>query len=269
MAVLIELSLVRSELSTMREPSFTVSPPMIAGSTLIFRSTSLPPVTDFSALLSASRCAPDSVSATAGTLPNNACADGRYVSIAPIEKKFRVVLLDKLREWQARQPAPFAWQHGETLLFLGSELNLCLAEGARRAQPLLEDDALVVRLPDPADVAAVRRKLEQWYRAEAQRHFLQRLAHYAGRMGLALPSLALSGARSRWGSCNSRGEIRLSWRLIQAPISQIDYVVVHELAHIRELNHSPRFWSIVREYLPHYEAAHRALKASGERYHRF
>ncbi len=178
-------------------------------------------------------------------------------------------LLDKLREWQARQPPPFAWQHGETLLFLGSELNLCLAEGARRAQPLLEDDALVVRLPDLADAAAVRRKLEQWYRAEAQRHFLQRLGHYAGRMGLALPTLALSSARSRWGSCNSRGEIRLSWRLIQAPISQIDYVVVHELAHIRELNHSPRFWSIVREYLPHYEAAHRALKASGERYHRF
>ncbi|HUW50728.1 MAG TPA: SprT family zinc-dependent metalloprotease [Sulfuricella sp.] len=179
-------------------------------------------------------------------------------------------LLDKLREWQASQPEPMGFCHGETLLFLGSEIRLCLMAGGLRAKPLLsEDDTLTVKLPDIADAAAVRRKLEQWYRAEARRHFIQRLEHYAGRMGLALSSLALSNARSRWGSCNSRGEIRLSWRLIQAPISQIDYVVVHELAHIRELNHSPRFWAIVEETLPRYEAAHQALKAGGERYHRF
>jgi len=79
----------------------------------------------------------------------------------------------------------------------------------------------------------------------------------------------LSGARTRWGSCNSHGDIRLSWRLIQAPISQIDYVVVHELAHIRELNHSPRFWAIVEETLPHYAAAQRALKTGGARYSSF
>ena len=179
-------------------------------------------------------------------------------------------LLDKLGEWQARQPAPFACADGETLLFLGSELVLRLTAGGPRTKPhLSEDDILTLQLPDPADTAAARRKLEQWYRAEARRHFIQRLEHYAGRMGLALPNLALSGARARWGSCNSRGEIRLSWRLIQAPISQIDYVVVHELAHVRELNHSPRFWAIVEETLPQYEAAHRALKSNGERYHRF
>ncbi len=178
-------------------------------------------------------------------------------------------LLDKLRAWQASRPAVFAGNHGDILLFLGSDLALCLMEGSMRAQPRLEDDALLVALPDPTDAVAVKRKLERWYRAEAERHFIQRLEHYAGRMGLALPNLSLSSARTRWGSCNSRGEIRLNWRLIQAPISQIDYVVVHELAHIRELNHSPRFWAIVEETLPHYEAAHRALKAGGARYHRF
>jgi predicted metal-dependent hydrolase len=181
-----------------------------------------------------------------------------------------VWLFDKLREWQERQPASFNCIDGETLLFLGSELVLRLMEGGPRIQPrLLEDDTLVVGVPDTGDAAGVRRKLEQWYRAEARRHFVQRLEHYASRMGLAVRNVALSGARTRWGSCNSRGDIRLSWRLIQAPISQIDYVVVHELAHIRELNHSPRFWAIVEEILPHYAAAQRALKIGGARYHRF
>lgn len=179
-------------------------------------------------------------------------------------------LSDKLREWRERQPVSFSCADGETLLFLGSELVLRLTEGALRAQPrLLEDDTLAVRVPDIGDEAAIRRKLERWYRAEARRHFVQRLEHYADRMGLAVRNVALSGARTRWGSCNSRGDIRLSWRLIQAPISQIDYVVVHELAHIRELNHSPRFWAIVEETLPHYAAAQRALKTGGARYHRF
>jgi predicted metal-dependent hydrolase len=179
-------------------------------------------------------------------------------------------LFDKLREWQERQPASFNCADGETLLFLGSELVLRLTEGGPRAQPrLLEDDTLVVKVPDTEDAAVVRCKLELWYRAEARRHFVQRLEHYAHRMGLAVRNVALSGARTRWGSCNSHGDIRLSWRLIQAPISQIDYVVVHELAHIRELNHSPRFWAIVEETLPHYAAAQRALKAGGARYHRF
>jgi predicted metal-dependent hydrolase len=179
-------------------------------------------------------------------------------------------LFDKLREWQDRQPVSFNCADGETLLFLGGELVLRLAEGGPRTQPRLrEDDTLVVCVPDTGDAAVVRRKLELWYRAEARRHFVQRLEHYAGCMGLALRNVALSGARTRWGSCNSRGDIRLSWRLIQAPISQIDYVVVHELAHIRELNHSPRFWAIVEETLPHYAVAQRALKAGGARYHRF
>ena len=179
-------------------------------------------------------------------------------------------LFDKLREWRERQPASFNCADGETLLFLGSELVLRLMEGGPRAQPRLsEDDTLEVSVPDTGDAAAVRRKLEQWYRAEARRHFVQRLEHYADRMGLAVRNVALSGARTRWGSCYSRGDIRLSWRLIQAPISQIDYVVVHELAHIRELNHSPRFWAIVEGILPHYAAAQRALKTGGARYQRF
>lgn len=178
-------------------------------------------------------------------------------------------LLEKLGDWQANHPAAFSACHGETLLYLGSEVALCLLQGPARARPALEEDSLLLKLPDPADAAAVMRKLMQWYRGEAERHFIQRIEHYSTCMGLAQPKLTLSDARTRWGSCNSRGDIRLNWRLIQAPISQIDYVVVHELAHLREFNHSPRFWAIVKEVLPHYEPAYRDLKTSGARYHRF
>lgn len=177
-------------------------------------------------------------------------------------------LLAKLDEWRAKQQAPLTWQHGAKLLFLGSEVALALKAGGARLAPVLEDDSLHVAVPDPADEAAVQRKVEQWYRRQAKLHFQQRIGHYAPRMELKIARLALSSARTRWGSCNSRGEIRLNWRLIQAPISQIDYVVVHELAHLAELNHSPRFWAIVERHLPQYRDAHSALRRHGERYHR-
>ncbi len=177
-------------------------------------------------------------------------------------------LLAKLREWRERQPVPLAWREGEILFYLGGQVRLVPWHGASRRAVTLDGDDLRVAVPPGGGAEEIRRRVQQWYRKEAAKVLRQRLDHYAGRMGLALPKLALSGARTRWGSCNARGDIRLNWRLVQAPISQIDYVVVHELAHIRELNHSPRFWSIVEEFLPHYEAAHRALKRDGERYHR-
>jgi len=80
-------------------------------------------------------------------------------------------------------------------------------------------------------------------------------------MGRAMPPLALSSAQSRWGSCSHRGGIRLNWRLIHLPHAQIDYVVAHELAHLVEMNHSPRFWSQVGRLFPDYEAARDVLKA--------
>lgn len=177
-------------------------------------------------------------------------------------------LLAKLDEWRAKRLAPMSWQHGAKLLFLGSEVELALKSGGTRHAPVLDGGSLHVAVPDPADEAAVRRKVEQWYRCQAKLHFLQRIGHYAARMELEIARLSLSSARTRWGSCNARGEIRLNWRLIQAPISQIDYVVVHELAHLAELNHSPRFWAIVECHLPHYRDAHSALRHYGERYHR-
>lgn len=175
-------------------------------------------------------------------------------------------VLAKLGEWRERQPARLAWVDGEILHYLGGELRLALRQGGGRT--VLQGDDLVVSVPDVADADGVQKKVRLWYRREAAAFLAQRVGHYAARMGLAVPRLTLSGARTRWGSCNAKGEIRLNWRLMQAPISQIDYVVVHELAHIVELNHSPRFWAVVAEHYPQWQKARRDLRHAGERYHR-
>jgi predicted metal-dependent hydrolase len=86
------------------------------------------------------------------------------------------------------------------------------------------------------------------------------LAHYAPQVGVHFRDFALSSATTRWGSCSSTGTIRLNWRLIHFSLDVIDYVVVHELAHLREMNHSPRFWAVVEAVMPDYRHARATLK---------
>ncbi len=93
-----------------------------------------------------------------------------------------------------------------------------------------------------ADLAALARRALQ---RRAMEHFSPRLAAAVAQIGKPAPPLALSSARTRWGSCSARSGIRLNWRLIHLPAPLIDYVIAHEAAHLVEMNHSPRFWSVV------------------------
>jgi predicted metal-dependent hydrolase len=95
---------------------------------------------------------------------------------------------------------------------------------------------------------------------EARALFRERLAHYEERLGTSHRVLRLSSARTRWGSCSADGRILLNWRLIHFPLSSIDYVVAHELAHLKEMNHGPRFWATVAALLPDYEVAREQVK---------
>ena len=105
--------------------------------------------------------------------------------------------------------------------------------------------------------------LEWWYRGEARRIIAQRVREYAATLGVAYSRLTIRDGRSRWGSCSSLGGLNFSWRLILAPPEVLDYVVIHELAHLRELNHSPRFWAIVAAHCPDYRTQQRWLKEHG------
>ena len=173
-------------------------------------------------------------------------------------------VVQKLDAWSTRPRArKLAITDGVQLPLLGSPLTVRLALGANRAlwnegrEPVL---TLLLRQPSDAG-----RWLEKALREKARALFAERLAHYAAKLALPAPRLALSAARTRWGSCSRRSGIRLNWRLIHFPPHVVDYVVAHELAHLREMNHGPRFWRHVEEIFPDYLSARSALNELASR----
>lgn len=172
----------------------------------------------------------------------------------------------KLEEWQDK-PRPMEWNDGVSLQFLGKPIQLCLRPDSRNRALEFDGIRLSVVTPTPEDAALVRRKVIQWFAKQAREDFSRRVEILSAKLGLAISALRLSNARTRWGSCNSRGEIRLNWRLIQAPPHIIQYVIAHELAHLKEMNHSPAFWAWVEKLCPDYLAARKALKESSAQLH--
>ena len=102
--------------------------------------------------------------------------------------------------------------------------------------------------------------LEDWYQQEAQAYFSERLSYWGGVMGLSHRQLLIKGWQTKWGSCHSDGTVCLNWRLLLAPVWVSDYVIVHELAHLRQMNHSPAFWALVAAYFPQWRDAKNYLK---------
>ena len=176
-------------------------------------------------------------------------------------------IITKLGEWQARQTPKIEWSDGERLLFLGNEIELCLMRDTRSRRVELSAGRLQLALPQPEVPETVARKVMQWYRREALSDFTRRVELLTTRLAVPQPTVCLSSAKTRWGSCNSKGEIRLNWRLIQAPPHIIHYVAAHELAHLKEMNHSPRFWAVVGRMCPDYKQAREELKAISARLH--
>lgn len=178
-------------------------------------------------------------------------------------------ILQKLQHYQtnpahAGMPA-IRWAHGAQIEYLGQPLALALGYAGRT--PLLQKElyapAAVLHLPLPlmAEPAAIARHTRQWMRVQALRIMQQRVAFFTPQMGVEPLRVALTSAQTRWGSASSRGSIRLHWRLVQMPPALLDYVVVHELAHLHEMNHSPRFWAHVARVMPDYQQWRKALKA--------
>jgi len=173
-------------------------------------------------------------------------------------------VLRKLAEWQARRPQPRHWQDGDTLMLQGRALQLTLMSGPRDIQ--LCHDRMVVGTGQSSDTDAIRAAVTGWLRQQALQCFRGRVAHFHPQLQVAEPEIRLSNARTRWGSCHVNGRIRLNWRLIQLPLHLVDYVVVHELAHLVEMNHSPRFWETVARLIPDYVACRTEIRSEGHRY---
>jgi predicted metal-dependent hydrolase len=202
-------------------------------------------------------------------------------------------VVEKLDGWQTRKPVEMRWADGETIPYKGELLTLRVvqslfaAPSTGRCEPSGEGEGAMRLFPHqrasphrvmaaPAhrhcgelrvfaangDAAAhIEQVVRNWYRREAEQLFAERVAHYARMLDVAPRAIKLSAAKTQWGSCTAQGSVRLNVQLIKLPQHLTDYVVVHELAHLREMNHSAAFWRVVESACPDYARLRKELKA--------
>lgn len=185
-------------------------------------------------------------------------------------------ILRKLRETRERHEklvsSRIDWRDGAVLPFLGEPMRVALSP----THPFAETSAVLRDLPAPAPGEArhqlllalpqqagaeqIRDAVQAWMMRQARRLFTERLNHFAPLLRVSWRKLSLSSAGTRWGSARSDGSIRLHWRLVHFRIAVIDYVVAHELSHLRVMDHSPRFWDTVATVVPDYADLRGQLK---------
>jgi predicted metal-dependent hydrolase len=192
----------------------------------------------------------------------------RQVDEAVLEKAGWI--LTKLRDWHKRREqlalTQTQWRGGGELPYLGKRIVLAL--GSHERQVALSGDAdtpndgdmLRLALPADADASRIRDAAQAWLQQRAGVWFGNRLAYFLQASGLKIRRWRLSSAATRWGSCTSDGNIMLNWRLIHFAPAIIDYVIAHELAHLREMNHSSNFWTEVGHLMPDYQQARDVLR---------
>lgn len=199
----------------------------------------------------------------------------RWVSLGEIEAALQSKaswVLRKLHEQGERQRRLQAmrieWRDGTTVPFLGEPVILLLdprvsgavLDAGGRSLPGIARLVLRLGLPQQAQPEQIRDAVHGWLQRQARRVFEERCRLFEPRLGVRVVRLALSNASTRWGSASADGSVRLHWRLIHLPLASIDYVVAHELAHLREMNHGPAFWDLVRSVIPDVERVRRSLR---------
>ncbi|NPV04762.1 MAG: M48 family metallopeptidase [Syntrophaceae bacterium] len=193
--------------------------------------------------------------------------EGKVLVRAPLRLAHREVIafVDRHRDWAARKIAqagarercrgPRRFVQGETFYYLGEPHRLRFIGGGGYLRRENGEFLLGSDLARRADVL-----FRTWYRARAREVLEERVGELSRRMGLAVRGVRITDAKERWGSCSASGTLNFSWRLVMAPPGIIDYVVVHELAHLAEMNHSRRFWACVARILPDHRERRRWLR---------
>ena len=185
---------------------------------------------------------------------------------AILQTRHRWIL--KTLDWASTLPPPLAHDgvgRGQTVPYRGEALALVVdVRPERPAAVTTSDHTLTVSVRRP-DGTLVRRAIRAWCHRQAQAVIPPRVAELAAPLGLRYRSVAIGNQRSRWGSCSPAGRLRLNWRLVLVPPPVLDYVILHELAHLKVLNHSPVFWRLVASVCPAYETHRLWLRRHGAR----
>lgn len=192
----------------------------------------------------------------------------KWVTLAEIDnaihekQRWIFAKLNERRERSVHRLQPqMQWRDGATVPYLGADITLRIR--ADRATGIAYDAIvreLTVCLPAEAAEQQLKDRVQSWMQLQAKTIFAARLPMYAEKLDVRYRSFALSSAMTQWGSCTADGKIRLNWRLIHFSLPLIDYVIAHELSHLREMNHSPRFWATVQSVFPEFQAAKKALR---------
>lgn len=173
----------------------------------------------------------------------------------------------KLIEENAAKHPPKEFVSGEYYLYLGRHYRLKVIPSAGTESAKLEGGLLKVFVPgsqrDTGHADDVREAIVHWYRIHALFRLRERVEKWAPKIGALPPKLFIRNQTKRWGSCDSKGNIRINWRVIQAPMRLVDYIVVHEMIHIFQKGHSKAFWGAVSRVLPDYESRRTELRQIG------
>jgi predicted metal-dependent hydrolase len=161
---------------------------------------------------------------------------------------------------------PFEIHNGEKFKIFDKEILIILKPGVDNIS--IEKSQCFVTFKNVSDDLKLKKNFLIWIKKYALKYFSQRVGHFCRENNLKVHATLISNAKTRWGTCNTRKEIRLNWRLIQAPKYVIDYVICHELSHLKFMNHSIDFWQQVQLFFPNYKEAELYLKENGFRLYR-
>lgn len=175
-------------------------------------------------------------------------------------------IIEKLNLLRDEQSNEKKYEDGEKFLYLGTEYPITLIKtvGLKKAGVDFSEKGFIIKLPDHLDVTEekyqVKEALIQWYVERFKLILDERINFYAAKMNLRPARVTVKNQKSRWGSCSSKRNINMNWRIIMAPASVIDYIIVHELAHLKHMDHSRSFWQVVESVMPDFKLRQNWLK---------
>ena len=194
--------------------------------------------------------------------------NGAVLTLPPgVPESEALGFLDRHKDWLRRalqrQPAETVVADGAVIPVDGIDLTVVVADGPKR-NPRREGASLIL-----SGQAAPGPRIAAWLKERARERMVPAVHRYAAEVGQPVRAISLKDTRSRWGSCSSAKRISLSWRLAMAPPLVQDYLCAHEAAHLAEMNHSPKYWSLVKRLMPDFEIHRQWLKQNGRSLHAF
>jgi predicted metal-dependent hydrolase len=175
----------------------------------------------------------------------------------------------KLNELEIRSTntnCPKIYENGEKFLYFGKlfELKIHTSSINKKTNVRIENKYIVIDVPFNFNSEKIKDNLKKWYIKQFKQIIAERINHYSHMIGVFPNNVTIREQKTRWGSCSNKGNINLNWKLIMASLEILDYVVVHELCHMKVMNHSKEFWKVVEVYSPHYKSYREWLKHNGD-----